>query len=806
MSSLVRIFCILLFLAGCSPGGSPGGDSVSVEIPTFSVSLKIVGENGEPVPGATVAAQGVTLPADAQGAVQITRLSGPMLATASAPGHLAEPVVAGWEDEGKVLTIRLLTAKEGRWVMHSGGDMMLGRRYQAPVEGTPLVPLNNADDGARQVVRDVAPAFALGDLNTVNLETTASDLPSSAAYPGKRFVLNSPPGAMAALKELGVDVAFLANNHTRDYGEEGLRRTKAALDAQGVKHQGASDVEAAAYEPLVVSVKGVRVGMLSWTSVTGTVVNDSYPDDDDTVPADLPADEAWQYQPRSWGYAGLNVPVASRRIGSAWRLFSAGESSLTEPERAAAWASLIAVYPELQDWVARRGHGGGAMWRDSQSPAAITALKQRADLAVVQLHSGYQYAAVPSDTLRENARAAIDAGADIVICHHPHVTQGFEWYKGRLIAYSLGNFVFDQDFLATFSGFFLRTVWDGSTLVEARLVPTELSAYQPVPTSGAASLRTALNVWEKCLLGAEFSRDEADGVTKPIEIAPEADTVAAHVIRDGSSFRITAQQPTRVHVDMTLAPYASVPVTFEGLIDSRLGLSPGSAAGLLIGRDLFGWGRFEDETADGSADGSTHWTTDGTRKEVVFGDAAQGRGFLRLTRYSTSDTLVLVRPVARVPLQQHRLYRQTTEGVVPADPPATYTLRFMARLSVKAEAKVNFQSFRFDDTDPTADPTSTVLAQQTVNIPVSPGGTWQPVEIAISPALLANGAITANQILFYIQLFPPTLGKAMLDIDALELIEWRSASEMPARFGEFSRVKNTGNAPVSLQFEGMPID
>lgn len=806
MFSLVRIFCILLFLAACSPGGSPGGDSVSVAIPTFSVSLKIVGENGEPVPGATVAAKGVTLPADVQGAVQITRLSGPLLATASAPGHLAEPVVAGWEDEGKVLTIRLLSAKEGRWVMHSGGDMMLGRRYQAPVEGAPLVPLDNAAEGARDVVKDVAQAFALGDVSTVNLETAVSDLPSSAAYPGKRFLLNSPPAAMSALKELGVDVAFLANNHTRDYGEEGLRRTMAALDGQGVKYQGASDVEAAAYEPLVVSVKGVRVGMLSWTSVTGTVVNDSYPVDGDPVPANLPADEAWQYQPRSWGYAGLNVPVASRRIGSAWRLFRDGESSLTELERAAAWASLSAVYPELQDWVARRGHGGGAMWRDSQSPAAIAALKQQADLAVVQLHSGYQYAAVPSDTLRENAHAAIDAGADIVICHHPHVTQGFEWYKGRLIAYSLGNFVFDQDFLATFSGFFLRTVWDGSTLVEARLVPTVLSAYRPVPTSGAASLRTALDVWEKCLLGAEFRRDPADDVTKTIEIDQVADAVAAHVIRNGSSYLITAQVPPRLPVDMVLSPGASAPVTFEGLIDSRLGLTPGSAAGLLIGRDLFGWGRFEDETADASADGSTHWTTDGTRKEVVFGDAAQGRGFLRLTRYSTSDTLVLVRPVARVPLQQHRLYRSINGEIVPADPTATYTLRFMARISAPAEAKVNFQSFRFDDTDPTADPTSTVLAQQTVAIQIASGGTWQPVEIAIPPALLATGGITANQILFYIQLFPPTLGKAMLDIDELELIEWRSASEMPARFGAFSRVKNTGNASVSLHFDGMPIE
>ena len=808
MKPIVPIIFLFLFVAGCAGEGSPT-PSQEVSPPAaiaFSASLKLVGDDGAPVAGATVAVQNETFLSDSAGTVNIANLSGPVLAVASSPGRLAEPVVVGWEDEGKTLTVRLLSDNGGkRWVMHSGGDMMLGRRYQSPVEGTPLVPVDNAAEGARKVVSDVAKAFALGDLSTVNLETTVSTLAPSAAFPGKRFVLNSPPAAMAALKDLGTDVAFLANNHTRDYGEEGLRQTMAALDAQGVKHQGASDSEAAAYEPLLVDVKGVKVGMLSWTSVTGTVVNDSYPLDGDPIPADLPAAEAWQYQSRNWGYDGtkLTVPMAPRRIGTAWGLFREKESTLSQLERAAAWASLTAVYPELQDWVAHRGHGGAALWRDTASPAAINALKQTADLAVVQLHSGFQYSTAPSASLRENARAAIDAGADIVICHHPHATQGFEWYKGKLIAYSLGNFVFDQDFLATFSGFFLRTVWDGKTLVEARLIPTELSGYRPVPAAGAASLRTALDVWEKSLMGAESRRDPLDALAKSVEIAMDRDTTAAHVIRDGSSFRITSEEPSRVGLSLSLAPDETVPVTFAGLpfaglIDVRLGLNPGTAA-ILVGRDLFGWGRFEDETADTATDGSTHWTTDGTRKEVVFGDAAQGRGFLRLTRYSTNDASVLVRPVARVPLQQHRLYRSEAGILVPADPPATYTLRFMARLSAPAEARVNFQSYLFDDTDPTADPSSTVLAQETVTLKIAPGATWQVVEL---PIPLTD---SANQILFSLQLFPPAQGSATLDVDGLEFLEWRSASEMPPRFGAFSRVKNTGSTAVQLRFDGLPI-
>lgn len=801
MPTILSLFCIFLFLAGCSPGGTTSSPAT----PTFKASLKIVGESGAPVSGATVSVNGTTLPVDAQGVVQLPKLSGPVLAVASAPGHLAEPVAAGWEDDGNTLTVRLLSDKGGqRWVMHSAGDMMLGRRYQAPAEGTPLVPIDNAAAGARGVVDDVARAFALGDLGTVNLETTVSSLPSSAAFPGKRFVLNTPPAAMSALKALGVDVAVLANNHTRDYGEEGLRRTTAALDAQGVKYQGASDVEAAADAPLIVSVKGVKVGMLSWTSVTGSFVNDSYPVDGDPIPADLPQTEAWQYESRQWGYSGqdLNVPLASRRIGSAWRLFRDAEPSMAISERAAAWASLVAVYPELQDWVARRGHGGAAMWRDAEAPAAIAALKQQADLAVVQLHSGFQYAEAPSDSLRKNARAAIDAGADIVICHHPHVTQGFEWYKGRLIAYSLGNFVFDQDFLATFSGFFLRTVWDGTTLVEARLIPTQLSDYRPVPTAETASLRTALDVWEKSMMGAESQRDPLDNLVKSVAVARDADSAEAHIVRDGASFLITPVAPARASLSMTLLPGESAAVSFDGLIDSRLGMGGGSAT-ILIGRDLFGWGRFEDETADGSSSGATHWTAEGTRKEVVFGDAAEGRGFLRLTRYASNDASVVVRPVARIPLVEHRLY---DGNIVPVDPPATYTLRFMARISAAAEARVNFFTYLFEDDDPTADPSSTVFAQHAVNLPLTPGTAWQPVEIQIPATVLESGGISANQLLFSLQLFPPAKGTAMLDIDGLEVLEWRAASGMPARFGSFSRVKNIGSTPAAMFYDGLPID
>ena len=85
---------------------------------------------------------------------------------------------------------------------------------------------------------------------------------------------------------------------------------------------------------------------------------------------------------------------------------------------------------------------------------------------------------LPASSPVRAAHAAIDAGADLVVGHHPHVLQGFEWYKGRLIAYSLGNFVFDQDFLSTFPSVILRTIFEGNRMIDARIIPLTIDRYR----------------------------------------------------------------------------------------------------------------------------------------------------------------------------------------------------------------------------------------------------------------------------------------------------------------------------------------
>ena len=77
----------------------------------------------------------------------------------------------------------------------------------------------------------------------------------------------------------------------------------------------------------------------------------------------------------------------------------------------------------------------------------IKNIRKSVDLVILSLHWGYEYVPFPSPEQVEIGRKLIDSGADIIIGGHPHVLQSYEIYKGRLIVYSLGNFIFDHTYI-----------------------------------------------------------------------------------------------------------------------------------------------------------------------------------------------------------------------------------------------------------------------------------------------------------------------------------------------------------------------
>jgi poly-gamma-glutamate synthesis protein (capsule biosynthesis protein) len=106
---------------------------------------------------------------------------------------------------------------------------------------------------------------------------------------------------------------------------------------------------------------------------------------------------------------------------------------------------------------------------------AIRRLRPRVDILTVLPHWGQQYTSEPVADQRTVAQALVDGGADLVIGSHPHWVQGAEIYHGKLIAYSLGNYVFDMDFSRqTQEGVILEFVLWADQVKAARFVPVKI--------------------------------------------------------------------------------------------------------------------------------------------------------------------------------------------------------------------------------------------------------------------------------------------------------------------------------------------
>ncbi|MEV6238373.1 CapA family protein [Lentzea sp. NPDC051838] len=780
---------VVAFRALNAANGCAGCDAPHHEL-GFSVALQVSDESGRSLPGAVVRLHGhtaapVRLEADQDGNVRTPQLRGPVVAVVEAPDHLPEPVQL--DEADATVNVKLFARKANRFVMHSAGDVMFGRRYAEPESGEALIPASSADRGAEQVVSAIAPVFGAADLRTVNLESVLTDMPSQGAYPKKRFILQSSTATTAGLRTLGVDCAVLANNHARDFLDQGVADTRKALVEAGIAMVGADATAESAAVPHRREVNGTGVGIAAFTSVDGDFVNGAYPSAKVAPPKDA---EAWQYEERSWGFQSdkVTVPAAARRIGKAWEEYRKAEK---KADPAALWSSLIAVYPELQDWVARRGHGGAAVWDPVASPALIKELSAQQQLTVVQLHAGFQFEAAASENVRDMAHAAVDAGADIVIGHHPHVLQGLEWYKGKLIVYSLGNFVFDQNFLATFSSAILRTVWEGDRMLEARLLPLELVGYRPVAVTGDAARRVLGRIWERSLLPAVTTRDSS-GAVRTYARKSEEDSAPGQIVVERNTGRITQVAPQETAKTVTVPPKQVVSLGGAGDL-----VRPRAGEGVEVGRDLFGWGGFEDDTADGGVGSATHWNTDSGSESWQTGPTPRGQRFLHLN--APPGKAVQTRATARVALPRHRLHEAARGGARPLDPSPSYSMRALVRGSATGSAYFRFGVYHFDDTNPTEDPSSTLLTTITKPVDVPGGGAWHEVTVDLSTDDLDTAEGTGNMVMMYAGLHRRNDGlSASLDLDDVRFVEWRDAQGMTGSFGDFTLARNKGSEARDL--------
>lgn len=146
-----------------------------------------------------------------------------------------------------------------------------------------------------------------------------------------------------------------------------------------------------------------------------------------------------------------------------------------------------------QSWAAAAGKPGVAWGTADAIRHDVKAARGQADLVIVSLHSGFEYTGTVNGTQRTLARAAIDAGAALVLGGHPHVLQGVEFYKGVPVIYSLGNFVFDLDNddrrqpgLPSVLSVIFRVTLDRTGVRSLRFLPVVIDQKdgRPAPVSG----------------------------------------------------------------------------------------------------------------------------------------------------------------------------------------------------------------------------------------------------------------------------------------------------------------------------------
>ena len=233
------------------------------------------------------------------------------------------------------------------------GDIMMGTDFPENI-----LP----DDDGVGFLEAVTPLLSAADVTFGNFEGVLMDggePVKQCKNPKICFLFRTPTRYAAYLQRAGFDVMSLANNHARDFGEEGRSSSMAALDAVGIRHSGREGTTA------------------------------------------------------SWIANGRRVALVAFAP-------NVGSNSLNDPQIG---LPLVTQLAATHDIVIVSFHGGA-----------------EGNGAEIMPFAREMFAGEDRGNVVEFGRAMVDAGADLVIGHGPHVVRPMEIYHDRLIAYSLGNF------------------------------------------------------------------------------------------------------------------------------------------------------------------------------------------------------------------------------------------------------------------------------------------------------------------------------------------------------------------------------
>jgi len=182
-------------------------------------------------------------------------------------------------------------------------------------------------------------------------------------------------------------------------------------------------------------------------------------------------------------------------------------------------ADIFWDYSYPRTFEAREDRPGVQKLDPDQLVEAVAALKDDVDLIAVSLHWGTEYSDYPLDVQREVAHRLVDAGAKLVLGHHPHCLQGMEVYKDSLIAYSLGNFVFDKQRRPKCQETVLMKIFFKDLKIKkAEVTPVMITDAQPRPADKAVGERILQKLQKLCSeLDTQFTVEDNKGMITIVE-------------------------------------------------------------------------------------------------------------------------------------------------------------------------------------------------------------------------------------------------------------------------------------------------
>ena len=237
---------------------------------------RVIDMDGNPIGDANVSSRTNTTKSDLEGWFKLPAQGLPEWIRVSSTGFISRTRAASPSSP----VLFRLTPDDGKTtVLHFVGDTMFGRRFFDPnaddYTADGLLPLNPTVADHMKLLAPIQPLLENADFTVVNLETTLTEQPyfsqsgprPAEFHPTSNSVYASSTNAVMALKQAGVDIVDLGNNHMYDLLEPGLDTSLSALDQAQVLHFGAGKGEANAWAPVILNTKSQTIALIGCTTL-----------------------------------------------------------------------------------------------------------------------------------------------------------------------------------------------------------------------------------------------------------------------------------------------------------------------------------------------------------------------------------------------------------------------------------------------------------------------------------------------------------------------------------------------------------